>query len=46
VVRIDAEKGLILVKGSVPGARRGMVMVRPAIRLYKPKARAAAGKTE
>ncbi len=46
LVRIDAEKGLLLVKGSVPGGKRGMVMIRPATRLYKPKARIAAGKTE
>jgi len=39
VVRIDAERNLLLVKGPVPGANRGMVMVRPAIRLYKSKAK-------
>lgn len=39
VVRIDAEKGLILVKGSVPGAPRGLVEVRTPVRLYRPKAR-------
>lgn len=44
VVRIDDAKGLMLVKGSVPGAARGMVMVRPAIRLYKSKARKVAEK--
>jgi large subunit ribosomal protein L3 len=45
IVRIDAEKGLLLVKGPVPGANRGMVMIRPAVRLYKPKAKkVAAGK--
>ena len=45
VVRIDPERNLLLVKGPVPGANRGMVMVRPAIRLYKSKAKkvAAAG---
>lgn len=30
VVRIDADKGLILLKGSVPGAKGGFVMVRDA----------------
>lgn len=39
VVRIDAEKGLILLKGSVPGAATGLVEVRAAVRLYRPKAR-------
>lgn len=44
VVQILPEQGLILVKGSVPGPNRGMVMVRKAVRLYKSKARKAAGK--
>ncbi len=39
IVKIDAEKGLLLVKGSIPGANSGMVMIRPAARLYKSKAR-------
>jgi large subunit ribosomal protein L3 len=45
VVRIDAERNLLLVKGPVPGANNGFVEVRPAIRLYKSKAKklAAAG---
>ncbi len=30
VVRVDAERGLLLVKGAVPGAKGGQVMVRPA----------------
>lgn len=38
VVRIDAERNLLLVKGAVPGSNNGMVEVRPAIRLYKSKA--------
>lgn len=46
VVRIDAGKNLLLVKGPVPGANGGLVEVRPSVRLYKPKARKveAAGK--
>lgn len=45
VVRIEPERNLLLVKGPVPGPNSGMVMVRPAIRLYKSKAKkvAAAG---
>lgn len=39
VVRIDAENGLVLVKGGVPGANTGMVVICPAIRLYKSKAK-------
>jgi len=30
VVKVDAERGLIAVKGSVPGAPGGDVIVRPA----------------
>jgi len=32
VVRVDAERGLVLVKGAVPGARGGHVVVRPAVK--------------
>jgi len=32
VVRIDAERNLILVKGAVPGPKGGDVMVRPAVK--------------
>jgi len=32
VVRVDAARGLLLVKGSVPGADGGHVVVRPAVR--------------
>jgi len=44
LVRIDADKNLVLVKGSVPGANGGLVEVRPAIRLYKSKAKKLAAK--
>jgi large subunit ribosomal protein L3 len=37
VVRVDAERNLLLVKGSVAGAENGRVVVRPA-------AKAPAGK--
>jgi large subunit ribosomal protein L3 len=30
VVRVDAERNVILIKGAVPGARGGNVIVRPA----------------
>ena len=39
VVRIEPERNLLLVKGPVPGANNGTVMVRPAVRLYKSKAK-------
>ncbi len=32
VVRVDAEKGLLLVKGAVPGSKGGDVIVRPAMK--------------
>jgi len=37
VVQVDAERGLLLVKGSVPGPNKGLVEVRTARRLYKSK---------
>lgn len=33
VVRVDAERQLLLVKGAVPGAKGGNVLVRPAVRV-------------
>jgi len=41
VVKIDQANNLLLVKGPVPGANGGTVMVRPAIRLNRSKGRAA-----
>jgi len=32
VVRIDEERNLVLVKGSVPGAKGGSVIIRPAVK--------------
>jgi large subunit ribosomal protein L3 len=32
VVRVDAERNLILVKGAVPGATGGDVIVKPAVK--------------
>ena len=32
VVRVDTERNLLLVKGSVPGARGGDVIIRPAVK--------------
>lgn len=32
IVRIDVERQLLLVKGSVPGAKGGVVVVRPAVK--------------
>ena len=35
IVRVDAEKNLLLIKGAVPGHRGGSVVVRPAIKSKK-----------
>ncbi|HBQ63611.1 MAG TPA: 50S ribosomal protein L3 [Clostridiales bacterium] len=32
VVRVDAERGLLLIKGAIPGARGGLVMIRDAVK--------------
>ena len=32
VIRVDAERGLLLVKGSVPGADGGHIIVRPSVK--------------
>lgn len=36
VVRTDAERGLIFVKGSVPGAKNGWLLMRDAVKLSQP----------
>jgi large subunit ribosomal protein L3 len=46
VVRIDAENGLMLVKGPVPGANRGVVLVRNAVRLNRSKTKKLADKAK
>lgn len=38
VVRVDAERNLILVKGAVPGAKGGDLIVRPAVKSKTAKA--------
>ncbi|MBL8760902.1 MAG: 50S ribosomal protein L3 [Phycisphaerae bacterium] len=44
VVSVDPAQGLLLVKGPVPGANRSTVEIRPAIRLYRSKAKKVAAK--
>ncbi|HRO58421.1 MAG TPA: 50S ribosomal protein L3 [Burkholderiaceae bacterium] len=41
IARVDAERGLLLVKGAVPGSRNGDVVVTPAVRTPAPGKRAA-----
>ncbi|MGA1650168.1 MAG: 50S ribosomal protein L3, partial [Burkholderiaceae bacterium] len=33
IARVDAERGLLMVKGAVPGAKGGDVVVTPAVKL-------------
>ena len=44
VVKIDAEKNLLLVKGPVPGANDGYLIIRAATRLFKRKSKKLAKK--
>lgn len=44
IVRIDAERNLLLIRGAVPGSRGGDVMVRPAIRARRSPAAKQGGK--
>lgn len=37
IARVDAERQLILVKGAVPGAKNGQVIVRPAVKVKAKK---------
>jgi len=37
VVQVDVDKGLIMVKGSVPGSDGGWVLIRDAVKQSKPK---------
>jgi large subunit ribosomal protein L3 len=41
VIGRDKDKNLLMVKGPVPGANQGFVMIREAVRLYKGKAKLA-----
>jgi large subunit ribosomal protein L3 len=39
VVEVDAERNLILVRGAVPGAEGGNVIVRPSLKAARQRAR-------
>jgi large subunit ribosomal protein L3 len=41
---VDAERSLIMVKGSVPGAKNGAVVVRPSVKAKAPKPAAKGAK--
>ena len=45
IARVDAERSLLMVKGSIPGAKNGAVIVCPSVKARAPKApKAAAAK--
>ena len=44
IVRIDAERQLLLIRGALPGSRGGDVTVRPAVRAQRPAPAPAAAK--
>lgn len=35
VVKVDSERNLLLVKGAVPGARGGLLMIKGAVKASK-----------
>ena len=37
VARVDSERSLLMIKGSVPGAKNGSVIVRPSVKAKAPK---------
>ncbi|ODS95080.1 MAG: 50S ribosomal protein L3 [Lautropia sp. SCN 69-89] len=41
IARVDAERGLLMVRGAVPGSKNGNVVVIPAVRTSAPGKRAA-----
>jgi len=41
IARVDAERGLLMVRGAVPGSKNGNVVVTPAVRARAPGKRAA-----
>ena len=43
VARVDAERSLIMVKGSIPGAKNGAVVVCPSVKVVVKKAAPAKG---
>src|SRR5690242_3388009 len=37
VLRVDPERGLLVIKGAIPGSKGGDVVVRPSVRVTKPR---------
>jgi large subunit ribosomal protein L3 len=38
IVRVDPERSLVLVKGSVPGPNEGLLLIRRAIKVHQREA--------
>ncbi len=43
VLRVDGERGLLLIKGAVPGSKGGDVMVRPSVKVQRIRSAGDAG---
>ena len=41
IVRVDAERNLLLIRGSVPGCKNGRLVIRPAVKAPRPAAASA-----
>ena len=41
IVRVDAKRNLLLIKGAIPGSKGGDVVVRPAVKAKLQKAKGA-----
>ncbi len=46
IFAIDKERGLLLLQGAVPGANNGLLLVKEAKRLWKPKAKLVAAQAK
>jgi large subunit ribosomal protein L3 len=43
VLRVDADRGLLLIKGAIPGSRGGDVVVQPSVKMSRTGAKLGAG---
>jgi large subunit ribosomal protein L3 len=34
IIKVDAERNLLLIKGAVPGSKNGQVTVRPSVKMH------------
>jgi large subunit ribosomal protein L3 len=45
ILRIDAERSLLLIKGAIPGSRGGDVVVHPSLKIARVSAKSNGGQT-